>query len=194
MFSLLANGRNCTFKITGVIHGIKNAKHIDTVDHSTFNKLVDNIIRVMAITQDVLPAKQHLLRCLRHHLLQFADPLPGIFTEITNARIKSCPTPALQGPESDVIELFGNGQHVVDSHSGREKRLVGITEYHFSDTKGGLLTHIVSTRVGEISIVMQQPCGQLADSQPNDCLRRAALKPKYTSQDLIAKIDRRLLF
>ena len=81
----------------------------------------------MAVAENILSSEQHLLRCVRHRGFHFPKTLPGILTEIANAGIEGSSAPGLQRPKTDLVEVLGNRQHIVDTHSGCEQALVGVS-------------------------------------------------------------------
>ncbi len=49
-----------SFQVSNVIQGIEYPKHVDTVLGRAVDKSIDNIVRVMPVSQQVLAAQQHL--------------------------------------------------------------------------------------------------------------------------------------
>jgi len=101
--------------IAHVVHGIKHTEHIDAVNHTTLDKLVDHVIGIMPIAQNVLAAKQHLLRRVGHRRFQQAQPFPGVFAQIADTGIKRGAAPRLNRPVTDLIEFCANRQHIFDA-------------------------------------------------------------------------------
>ena len=93
------------FEIARIIHGVEDAEYIDAGVGGALDKCLDNVVGVVAITQQILSTQQHLLRGVRHRRLQQTQTLPGIFTQKTDTGIESCPAPALQRPVTDLIQL-----------------------------------------------------------------------------------------
>ena len=89
----LQNRFDGRFQITHIVHGIEHPKHIHAIHSTALDKLGDHIIGIVAVTQNVLPAKQHLLWGFWHRSLKRTNTLPGVFSQIANAGIKGCPTP-----------------------------------------------------------------------------------------------------
>src|SRR5690554_7963570 len=92
-----------TLQVTRVIHGIKDAEHVDTIFSGTLNKAVNHVIRIVAIAKQILTTQQHLLRGFRHRFFQFANTIPRIFAEETNTGIKGGAAPRFERPKTNVI-------------------------------------------------------------------------------------------
>ena len=103
------------FKVTRVIHGVEHPKYIYPIHRSSFYKLLHHVICVMTIPKNILAAKKHLLRSIRHDLLNFPNSLPRVFPQIANTSIKRSPAPRFNRPIPHLIQLFRNGQHVINS-------------------------------------------------------------------------------
>ena len=131
MFAHLQCRADRGLQISHVIHGIENTKDIDAVDGGAFDELFNDVVCVVAVTQDVLPPKQHLLGRVGHRRLELPDAFPGIFAKVANTGIKGRATPGFHRPESHLIELGRDRQHVFDAHAGRQQALVRIPQYQF---------------------------------------------------------------
>ena len=66
------------FQIAHVVESVKDSEHINPICGCTFNEFSYHVIRVVAITQNILTAKQHLLRRVGHRRFQLTDPLPRV--------------------------------------------------------------------------------------------------------------------
>ena len=82
--------------IAWIVHRIENAEHIHAVFHRAFNETFHDVVSVVAITQEILSAQQHLQRRFRHRFFQFTQADPWIFTQKANAGVIGCTAPALQ--------------------------------------------------------------------------------------------------
>ena len=116
------------FDVAGIVQSIEDTYDFDTVVDGFLYKLLDNIIRIVLVSQQVLTTQQHLQLGLRGQLLDGAQTLPGIFIQETHADIEGSAAPALQGPISDIIQDRQCRDHVLDPHTGRGLGLVGITQ------------------------------------------------------------------
>ena len=126
MLAHFAHGLDGCLQIAGIIHRIKHPEHIDAINRSPLDKLFHNIVGIVAITQNILTAKQHLLRGIGHGLFQCANTLPGILAQIADTGIKGGPSPGFQRPKTYLVQLFCDGQHIVQAQPGSKQGLVGI--------------------------------------------------------------------
>ena len=85
---------------------------------------------------EVLAAEEHLGGGVLEALLDFAEALPRVFLEEAEAGIESGTAPGFERPETHLIQLARNGQHIVDAQAGREQRLMSIAQYHVGYTQG----------------------------------------------------------
>ena len=152
MTTLLAHRTQGGLQIADVVHGVEHPEHIHSVDRCALHETLHHIVGVVAIPQDVLSPKQHLLRSIGHCLFQFADALPGILPQVADTGIEGRTAPGLQGPETHPIQLGGNRQHVIEPHPGRKQRLMGVAQHHLGDAQSfGLIRHEESgLRVGKV--------------------------------------------
>ena len=107
-------------QVAHIVHGIEHPEHVDTVAGSPLHELRHHIIGVVAVTENILTPKQHLLGGIRHGFFQLPNTLPGIFTQIANTGVEGCPAPGFQRPEADLVQPGGDWQHIVQAHAGRQ--------------------------------------------------------------------------
>ena len=62
MFPGLDDRLDRCFEVPEIVHRIKYTKYINTVFRCLGNECLDYVVRVMSITEQVLPAQQHLDR------------------------------------------------------------------------------------------------------------------------------------
>ena len=141
VFALFDDGGDGALDVAHVVHGIEYPEHIHATFGGALHKRIHHIIRIVTIAEQVLSAQQHLLGRIGHGFFQLADTLPGVFAQITDAGIKSRAAPGFQGPETDVVQLCGNGQHVVQTHSGSKQGLMGVAQHHIGDAQRLVITH-----------------------------------------------------
>ncbi|GAR93918.1 hypothetical protein NGUA22_03468 [Salmonella enterica] len=122
--------------IARVVHGIEDAEHVHAVFYRAFDEALHHIIGVVAITEQVLAAQQHLQGGLRHGLFEFAQAQPRVFAEEADAGVKGGAAPALQRPVAHVVELSGNRQHIVKAQAGGEQGLVGVAQDDIGNGNG----------------------------------------------------------
>ncbi|CAB3275315.1 hypothetical protein SVZ_N_04410 [Salmonella enterica subsp. enterica serovar Typhimurium] len=126
--AVAAHRLQCGFHIARVVHGIEDAEHVHAVFHRAFDEAFHHVIGVMAITEQVLAAQQHLQGSLRHGLFKLAQAQPRVFAEKADTGVKGGAAPALQRAVAHVIERGGNRQHVIKAQAGGEQGLVGVTQ------------------------------------------------------------------
>ena len=115
-------------QVAQVVHGIEDAEDVDAVLRRPLDKPADHVIGIVPVAEDVLAAKEHLLRGVGHGRLQGSQALPGVLTEVADAGVESCAAPGLERPVADLVELLGDRQHVVQAHAGREQGLMGVAQ------------------------------------------------------------------
>ena len=135
MLAQLLDGLERGLQVARIVHRVKHAEHIDAIERGPLNEFFHHVIGVMAITQQILPAQQHLLASVGHGFFQLADAVPRVFTQVTDARIEGRAAPRLHGPETDLIQLGRDRQHVFQAHTGGQDRLVGVTQHYISNSE-----------------------------------------------------------
>src|SRR5207247_10924192 len=101
----LERGLNGCFHVTDIVHGIEDTEYVDSIGRCRDDKGPNDIIRVVAIADHVLPAHEHLKPRLRHCGAECAKPLPGTFVQTSKTRVEGRPTPGLERPVADLVEL-----------------------------------------------------------------------------------------
>ncbi len=118
-------------QVADIIQTVKNTDNIDTVRNRLLNKILHHVIRIMIIAQNILPAEEHLQLCILKSCSQLPKPLPGIFLQKPQTRIKCCAAPALYRIISHLIHLINNRKHLFRRHSGCKQRLMRVTKDGF---------------------------------------------------------------
>ncbi|MNT32231.1 hypothetical protein D3C72_1681010 [compost metagenome] len=122
-------------QVARIVHRVEHAEHIDTIKGGALDEFLHHVIGVVPIAEQVLPTQEHLLAGIGHGLFQLTDAMPWIFTQVTNAGIESRATPGLYRPETDLIELGRDRQHVFQAYTRRQNRLVSIAQHHIGDSE-----------------------------------------------------------
>lgn len=60
--------------------------------------------------------------------LDYAQTLPGIFSQKADARVKGRTAPDFQGIKAKFIKRLQNGKHFLRRHAGRDGGLLAITK------------------------------------------------------------------
>ena len=123
-----------TLKIARVVAGIKNAENIDSVFCGSFNKLVNNIICVVAVSQKILSAQKHHNLIIWKSSMKLAKTLPRIFIQKADTRVISCSAPAFNSPVADFINHSASRKHISSCHACGMQRLMGITQNKFRNS------------------------------------------------------------
>ena len=106
--------------VARVVHGIKDAEDVHAVFDGALDEALHHVIGVVAVAEQVLAAQQHLQRGFRHRLFQLAQADPRVLAEEADAGVKGGAAPAFEGAVADVIQLSGDGEHIVETQAGGE--------------------------------------------------------------------------
>ena len=68
-----------SLQISHVIETVKNSENINPVCNGFLDEIFNDIIRVMLISQNILPSKEHLQLCFFEAFPQLSKSHPGIF-------------------------------------------------------------------------------------------------------------------
>ena len=105
-------------QIAKVIQAVKNTDTVDTVFNRLLYEAVNNIIRIVRISEDILAAKQHLGRSVLEVALQNTKSLPRILVKETKAGIEGSAAPALYCSIANLVHRINDGKHLFNGHSG----------------------------------------------------------------------------
>ena len=136
MLAALAYRLDRGSEVAHIVKGIKDAKHVDSVEGGPFHETIHHIIRVVPVAQQILATQQHLLPCFWHSRLEHSNALPGILTEVANTGIEGRSTPGFDCPEPKVIERSRYGKHVINAHARGKQTLMRIAQHHISEREG----------------------------------------------------------
>jgi len=123
----LLDGFEHRFKIAEIVQRIKGPEHINPIDCSTLDEGLREIVRVIPVAYTILPTEQHHHGGLGQELLEFADAHPRVFVQEAMHGVEGCSPPNLHRPIPHLVHLLGDGQEVLASAAGGEKRLMTIT-------------------------------------------------------------------
>ena len=105
------------FDVADIVQCVEDAKDVDAIGGGPFDEPFQHIVGIVPISDQVLPAEQHLELGIGHGGTQGAEPFPGILFEEAKARVEGGATPDLERPIADGVELLGDGQHVLRPHA-----------------------------------------------------------------------------
>ncbi|SAS02710.1 Uncharacterised protein [Klebsiella variicola] len=122
--------------VARVVHGVEDAEDVHAVFDGALHEALHHVVGVVAVAEQVLAAEQHLQRGLRHRLFQLAQADPRVLAEEADAGVKGGAAPALKGAVADVIQLSGDGEHIVETQTGGEQGLVGVAQDDIGNGNG----------------------------------------------------------
>ena len=121
-------------EVTGVIQCVEYAENVHAVLRGLLDELINHHVLVVAVTQKVLATQQHLQAGIRHQLAEGTQALPRVLVEEADAGVKSGATPALDTPETSLVEVLTGPNHVLHGHASSHERLVSVAQGDFRDT------------------------------------------------------------
>ena len=121
------------FDVPHIVQRIEDAEDVDAICGGPFDEPFEDIVGIMAIAHEVLPAEQHLQLGMRHGGAQRAQPFPGIFFEKTQTGVEGRAAPDFQRPIADGVELLGDRQHVLRSHARGQEGLMPVAQRDVGD-------------------------------------------------------------
>ena len=133
MLAELLDGFDNRFKVTEIIQRIKGAENVNPIDRGPLGESLGKIVSVISISYAILPTKQHHHGGFGQDFLEFANAHPGVFTEKPVHGVEGCSTPNLHRPIPHLVHFFGDGEEVLASATGGEKRLMTITHGQIAD-------------------------------------------------------------
>jgi len=117
-----------TLQVANVIQRVEDAEDVHAGLRRLGDETLDDVILVVPIAEQVLPAQQHLETRIRHQLAEGAQPLPRIFVQEANAAIEGRSAPALHRPVARLIQISTGRNHVFYRHPRRHQALMGVPE------------------------------------------------------------------
>ena len=121
------------FHVADVVHGVEYAEDVDAVLCGLLHEGLDGVVGVVAVADDVLAAQQHLQSGIGHGRADQSQALPGTFVKVTQAGVEGGSAPHLYRPESDLVDLRRDGQHVLGAHARGQQGLMRVPEHGFHD-------------------------------------------------------------
>ena len=118
-------------EVVNVVQRVKDTDNVDAVANGSAYEATNNIIAVVLVAEDVLPAKEHLELGVGHLCPNLAEPFPGVFIQEAKADVKGRAAPAFHGIETRLIDRLENALELVVGHTCRDQRLAGVTQYGF---------------------------------------------------------------
>ncbi len=114
--------------VAHVVDGVKDAEDVNAVALGQHHEFLNDVVGIVLVADDVLAAQQHLEGGVGHLFLQLADALPGVLVEEAHGRVKGGPAPHLHRVIAHLVQLLGDGQHVVGAHPRGQQGLVRVAQ------------------------------------------------------------------
>jgi hypothetical protein len=122
--------------VAGVVEGVEDAEDVHAVLGGLLDELVDDVVLVVAIAEQVLPAQQHLQLAVGHQFAERPQPLPGIFVQESDASVVGRAAPTLDAPIACSVDVGTRINHVFHGHASRHEALVRVAQRNFGHTDG----------------------------------------------------------
>ena len=138
-FDMFATGlylSHSPFDIADIVQCVEDTKDINAIRRGPFDESFQHIVGIMAISDQVLPAEQHLEFGVGHGGAQGAEPFPGILFEEAKAGVEGGASPDFERPVAYGVELLGDGQHVFCPHARGQERLMAVAQGDIGDQDG----------------------------------------------------------
>lgn len=125
----LLGGVDTELQIVKVVERVENSENVETRLHRLLRELVDRVVRVRGVANSVGTSNKGLKGNVGNELSESSQSVPRVLVEESHGDVEGGTTPALQrvGVLKSVGSLLGNVGHVDGSHSGSQKRLVGVS-------------------------------------------------------------------
>lgn len=122
-------------QISRIIQRIEDPDDVDPVFNRLGHEELDEIVRIVLITQDILPTEEHLGLGILQALAEGPKPLPRILIQIPHAGVEGRSAPALHGIVSRRVNQVQRPFHLIGRHPGGNQALRRIPEdgiHHFN--------------------------------------------------------------
>ena len=131
--SLLIGCGYCGLQVAQIVQTVENTDDINTVGDGFLYKVLHHVVGVGTVAQDVLSAEEHLQLGILEALPELSQSVPGIFLQETQGSVEGGSSPALHRMITHFIQLFYDGQHLLCGHTGRNQRLVRVSQNSLSN-------------------------------------------------------------
>ena len=112
-----------------LVQTVEYTEHVNPVVCCFINEMADHIFRIIRISYRIRAAGEHLEKDVRRCFTHPAKPFPGTFIKETISHIKCRAAPVFKREELRHMTcgVTDRVHDIVCPHTGRQKRLVGIT-------------------------------------------------------------------
>ena len=121
MSPLTAYDPHSSVHVAHIVERVEDAEDIDAGGAGVDDEALQDIVWVVAVADDVLPAQKHHERGVGHALLQASDAIPGVLVQEAHRRVECGAAPHLDGPEADLVDPVGDREHVVCAHPSSQQ-------------------------------------------------------------------------
>ena len=125
--------------VAHVVEGVERAEDVHAVLDGLADEAVDDVVLVVAVAEEVLPAQEHLPLGVGQQAAESAQPLPRVFVEEADTGVERRTAPALHAPVPGLVDVLADRDHIFQGHPGGEQALVGIAQGELRDVD--LLAH-----------------------------------------------------
>ncbi len=133
VLALGLDGLQNGLEVALVVDGVENAEDIHAAVRGMFHKSGRHIVGVIAVTDQVLAAEEHLQRRLGRPFFHLAQAVPRVFVQETDGHVERGAAPDLQRVEAGLVHVADDIQDVIGSHAGGKKRLVAVAKGQVGD-------------------------------------------------------------
>ncbi len=82
--------------IFGPVQRIENAEDVDAVLGRTNDKLANDVVGIIGVTNGIAGAQKHLKKNVGHFFAQLVEPIPRVFLKKSHGRVEGRPAPHFQ--------------------------------------------------------------------------------------------------
>jgi len=75
-------------QVAHVVQGVEHPEHVYAIGRGALDEPVDQIVGVVAVAHQVLPAQQHLQARVGHHSTEGAQALPRVLAQKAQAGVE----------------------------------------------------------------------------------------------------------
>ena len=113
--------------VADVIERVKDSKHIDTAFGRMLDEEFHDVVREVALRDEVLASDQGLDRGIRRHLVELAQVLPRVFVD-AELGLERRPSEGFHGGKADRVHLGGDRQDLLGPQVAAQERLLGVAK------------------------------------------------------------------
>ena len=131
----LLDGLGVVHDVADVVQRVEHTEDLDAVAVRRVDEAVHDLLGVVLVADEVLPAREHGKRRIGRVRLDGAQTLPGVLVQKAQAGVERRPAPRLDGPVADAVHLRQDRQHVADLHTGGPEALLTVADGRVHDLK-----------------------------------------------------------